>query len=414
MYNLLKGTWALFFGVGMMMLANGLQGSLIGIRASLEGYSASAAGIILTGYYAGFLLGALYIPQRIKNVGHVRTFAALASIASISILIQSLHVSFLGWFLMRFISGICFVGLYTVAESWVNDLTDNEHRGQALSVYMIVSMAGSAFGQLFLNIANPETATLFMIVSILISISLVPILIVVSKQPDFSVAKFFTIKELYKASPLGVVAAIMTGLAHGTLWGIGSIYGLKNGLSIEQVSIFMFTFVIGGAINQYLVGYLSDKYDRRTIIVIVTFLASIFAVLAVLIGGSFIALIIITFIFGGLTVPLYALAIAHTNDFLEKDEMVAASAGIQLAGGVGLTIGPIIGGLSLDLIGASGFWIFLFLIHALLGVFGLFRMQIREAVPLEEQGSTVLVSSRTTATLMELYPDAEESIDPVE
>lgn len=414
MYNLLKGTWALFFGVGMMMLANGLQGSLIGIRASLEGYSASAAGIILTGYYAGFLLGALYIPQRIKNVGHVRTFAALASIASISILIHSLHISFLGWFIMRFISGMCFVGLYTVAESWVNDLSDNEHRGQALSVYMIVSMAGSAFGQLFLNIADPETATLFMIVSVLISISLVPILIVVSKQPDFSVAKFFTVKELYKASPLGVVTSIMTGLAHGTLWGIGSIYGLKNGLSIEQVSIFMFTFVIGGAINQYLVGYLSDKYDRRTIIVIVAFLASIFSVLAVLIGSSFIALIIITFIFGGLTVPLYPLAIAHTNDFLEKDEMVAASAGIQLAAGIGLTIGPIIGGLSIDFIGASGFWIYLFLIHALLGVFGLFRMQVREAVPLEEQGSTVLVSSRTTATLMELYPDAEESIDTVE
>ena len=414
MYNLLKGTWALFFGVGMMMLANGLQGSLIGIRASLEGYSASAAGIILTGYYAGFLLGALYIPQRIKNVGHVRTFAALASIASISILIHSLHISFLGWFIMRFISGMCFVGLYTVAESWVNDLSDNENRGQALSVYMIVSMAGSAFGQLFLNIADPETATLFMIVSVLISISLVPILIVVSKQPDFSVAKFFTVKELYKASPLGVVTSIMTGLAHGTLWGIGSIYGLKNGLSIEQVSIFMFTFVIGGAINQYLVGYLSDKYDRRTIIVIVAFLASIFSVLAVLIGSSFIALIIITFIFGGLTVPLYPLAIAHTNDFLEKDEMVAASAGIQLAAGIGLTIGPIIGGLSIDFIGASGFWIYLFLIHALLGVFGLFRMQVREAVPLNEQGSTVLVSSRTTATMMELYPDAEESIDPVE
>ena len=414
MYNLLKGTWALFFGVGMMMLANGLQGSLIGIRASLEGYSASAAGIILTGYYAGFLLGALYIPQRIKNVGHVRTFAALASIASISILIHSLHISFFGWFIMRFISGMCFVGLYTVAESWVNDLSDNEHRGQALSVYMIVSMAGSAFGQLFLNIADPETATLFMIVSVLISISLVPILIVVSKQPDFSVAKFFTVKELYKASPLGVVTSIMTGLAHGTLWGIGSIYGLKNGLSIEQVSIFMFTFVIGGAINQYPVGYLSDKYDRRTIIVIVAFLASIFSVLAVLIGSSFIALIIITFIFGGLTVPLYPLAIAHTNDFLEKDEMVAASAGIQLAAGIGLTIGPIIGGLSIDFIGASGFWIYLFLIHALLGVFGLFRMQVREAVPLNEQGSTVLVSSRTTATMMELYPDAEESIDPVE
>ena len=175
MYNLLKGTWALFFGVGMMMLANGLQGSLIGVRASIEGYSALSAGIILPGYYAGFLSGALIIPHRIRKVGHVRMFAALASIASISILFHSIHVSFLGWFIMRFISGMCFVGMYTVAESWINDLSENENRGQALSVYMMVSMAGSAFGQLFLNIADPETASLFMLVSILISISLVPI-----------------------------------------------------------------------------------------------------------------------------------------------------------------------------------------------------------------------------------------------
>ena len=175
MFNLLKTTWALFFGIAMIMLANGLQGSLIGIRASLEGYSSFAAGIIMTGYYSGFLAGAYFAPTRIKNVGHVRMFAAFASIASISILLHSLHVSFLGWFIMRFITGFCFVGMYTVAESWVNDLSDNKHRGQALSIYMIVSMSGSAFGQLFLNISSPETATLFMLVSILISISLVPI-----------------------------------------------------------------------------------------------------------------------------------------------------------------------------------------------------------------------------------------------
>ena len=264
MYSLLKGTWALFFGVAMIMLANGLQGSLIGVRASIEGYSAASAGIILTGYYAGFLSGALLIPRRIKNVGHVRMFAALASIASISILLHSIHVSFFGWFLMRFISGICFVGMYTVAESWINDLSENNNRGKALSIYMMVSMAGSAVGQLFLNIANPETASLFMLVSILISISLVPILIVVSKQPDFSVTEFLNIKQLYEASPLGVIAAMMTGLAHGTLWGIGTIYGLKSGLSIEQVSIFMFTFIIGGALNQYLICllYTSDAADE--------------------------------------------------------------------------------------------------------------------------------------------------------
>lgn len=409
MLNLLRGTWALFFGVGMMMLANGLQGSLIGVRASLEGYAAFSAGFIMTGYYAGFLSGALIIPQRIKNVGHVRTFAALASIASISILLHSLHVSFLGWFLMRFITGMCFVGMYTVAESWINDLSENNNRGQALSIYMMVSMAGNAFGQLFLNVANPETATLFMLVSILISVSLVPILVVVSKQPDFSITEFLTIKELYNASPLGVTAAVLTGLAHGTLWGIGSIYALKNGLNIEQVSIFMFTFIIGGAVNQYLIGYLSDRYDRRSVLVTVAFLASFFSVLAVIFGTSFTSLLIITFIFGGLTVPLYALAIAHTNDFLTKNEMVAASAGLQLAGGAGLTLGPLIGGLAIDLIGASGFWIYLFIIHGSLGIFGLYRMSIRDAVPLEDQGSTVLLNSRSAIVSMELYPDTEES-----
>ena len=409
MLNLLRGTWALFFGVGMIMLANGLQGSLIGIRASLEGYTAFAAGFIMTGYYAGFLSGALIIPQRIKNVGHVRTFAALASIASISILLHSLHVSFFGWFLMRFITGMCFVGMYTVAESWINDLSENNNRGQALSVYMMVSMAGNAFGQLFLNIASPETATLFMLVSILISVSLVPILVVVSKQPDFSISEFLTIKELYNASPLGVTAAVLTGLAHGALWGIGSIYALKNGLTIEQVSIFMFTFIIGGAVNQYLIGYLSDRYDRRSVLVAVAFLASFFSVLAVVFGTSFTSLLIITFIFGGLTVPLYALAIAHTNDFLSKKEMVAASAGLQMATGAGLTVGPLLGGLAIDLIGAAGFWIYLFVIHGSLGIFGLYRMSIRDAVPLEDQGSTVLLNSRSAIVSMELYPDAEES-----
>ena len=409
MLNLLRGTWALFFGVGMIMLANGLQGSLIGVRASLEGYTAFAAGFIMTGYYAGFLSGALIIPQRIKNVGHVRTFAALASIASISILLHSLHVSFFGWFLMRFITGMCFVGMYTVAESWINDLSENNNRGQALSVYMMVSMAGSAFGQLFLNIASPETATLFMLVSILISVSLVPILVVVSKQPDFSISEFLTIKELYNTSPLGVTAAVLTGLAHGTLWGIGSIYALKNGLTIEQVSIFMFTFIIGGAVNQYLIGYLSDRYDRRSVLVAVAFLASFFSVLAVVFGTSFTSLLIITFIFGGLTVPLYALAIAHTNDFLSKKEMVAASAGLQLATGAGLTVGPLLGGLAIDLIGAAGFWIYLFVIHGSLGIFGLYRMSIRDSVPLEDQGSTVLLNSRSAIVSMELYPDAEEN-----
>ena len=173
----------------------------------------------------------------------------------------------------------------------------------------------------------------------------------------------------------------------------------------------MFTFVIGGALNQYLIGYLSDIYDRRLIILIVSFLAALFAVFAVIFSYSFIYLLIFTFLFGGLTVPLYSLAIAHTNDFLTKSEMVAASSGLLMVGGVGLTIGPIIGGIAIDLIGANGFWIYLFVIHSSIGLFTIYRMSIRDSVPLEDQGSTVLVGSRASPVVMELYPDAEENIE---
>ena len=311
MLIILRSSWALFFGVAMVFLANGLQGSLIGVRASIEGYSPFIVGIIMTGYYAGFMLGALFIPERIQKVGHVRVFASLASIASISILLHSLHFSVITWFIMRYTTGFCFVGMYCVAESWINDQSENESRGQALSVYMIISMGGNAIGQLFLNFADPSSATLFMLVSILISLSLVPILITVGKQPDFTAAKILSIKELYKASPLGVISAIGVGTAHGALWGVGSVYTIKNGLSISQTSFFMFSFIIGGAFFQYVIGYLSDKYDRRLILTIVTFAASGFSVLALIFNGSFTLLIIIAFTTKG--VSLYLAKITMIN-----------------------------------------------------------------------------------------------------
>ena len=397
-----------------MMIANGLQINLLGVRSVIENFNVITTGIFMSGYFVGYFLGSHTTPLLVSKVGHIRVFAAFASLASLSILLAVVFVNPIIWTLSRFISGFSLVSCYVVAESWLNDRATNKTRGQILSAYMITIFIGMGIGMLLLNISTPKNYEPFILVSLLMSLALVPILLTKRSAPKFKKIGTISVKELYKISPLGTVSSFCTGAIHSGLFSLTAVYAAIIKFTIFEISILLFIITISGVITQAPIGYLSDKYDRRTIIVIVAFLASIFAVLAVLIGGSFIALIIITFIFGGLTVPLYALAIAHTNDFLEKDEMVAASAGIQLAGGVGLTIGPIIGGLSLDLIGASGFWIFLFLIHALLGVFGLFRMQIREAVPLEEQGSTVLVSSRTTATLMELYPDAEESIDPVE
>jgi|TARA_B110000967_G_scaffold111696_1_gene114328 MFS family permease len=408
MFTLLKSSWALFFGIAMIFLANGLQGTLIGVRASTEGYSPFIVGIIMTGYYAGFMLGAIIIPERIQKVGHVRVFASLASIASIAILLHTLHFSLISWFLMRFATGFCFVGMYCVAESWINDQSENESRGQALSIYMIISMGGNAIGQLFLNFADPNDTTLFMLVSILISMSLVPILITVGKQPDYSITEILSIRQLYKASPLGVVSSIAVGTAHGALWGVGSVYTLMSGLSVSQTSFFMFSFISGGAIFQYIIGYLSDIYDRRLVLTIVSFTASLLSVLALIFSADFNLLLIIAFIFGGLTVPLYSLAIAHTNDFLSKSEMIAASGGLLFVAGIGLTIGPIIAGLFMNFLGSNGFWIYLFIIHTLIGIYALYRISVRDSVPLNEQRSAVFVTSRSSPAIMELYPDAED------
>ena len=408
MFTLLKSSWALFFGIAMIFLANGLQGTLIGVRASTEGYSPFIVGIIMTGYYAGFMLGAIIIPERIQKVGHVRVFASLASIASIAILLHTLHFSLISWFLMRFATGFCFVGMYCVAESWINDQSENESRGQALSIYMIISMGGNAIGQLFLNFADPNDTSLFMLVSILISMSLVPILITVGKQPDYSITEILSIRQLYKASPLGVVSSIAVGTAHGALWGVGSVYTLMSGLSVSQTSFFMFSFISGGAIFQYIIGYLSDIYDRRLVLTIVSFTASLLSVLALIFSADFNLLLIIAFIFGGLTVPLYSLAIAHTNDFLSKSEMIAASGGLLFVAGIGLTIGPIIAGLFMNFLGSNGFWIYLFIIHTLIGIYALYRISVRDSVPLNEQRSAVFVTSRSSPAIMELYPDAED------
>jgi len=408
MFTLLKSSWALFFGIAMIFLANGLQGTLIGVRASTEGYSPFIVGIIMTGYYAGFMLGAIIIPERIQKVGHVRVFASLASIASIAILLHTLHFSLISWFLMRFATGFCFVGMYCVAESWINDQSENESRGQALSIYMIISMGGNAIGQLFLNFADPNDTTLYMLVSILISMSLVPILITVGKQPDYSITEILSIRQLYKASPLGVVSSIAVGTAHGALWGVGSVYTLMSGLSVSQTSFFMFSFISGGAIFQYIIGYLSDIYDRRLVLTIVSFTASLLSVLALIFSADFNLLLIIAFIFGGLTVPLYSLAIAHTNDFLSKSEMIAASGGLLFVAGIGLTIGPIIAGLFMNFLGSNGFWIYLFIIHTLIGIYALYRISVRDSVPLNEQRSAVFVTSRSSPAIMELYPDAED------
>jgi MFS family permease len=368
------------------MIGDGLQTTLLGVRASLEGFPTAVTGLIMSTFYLGFLAGALYAPGVVERVGHIRVFGALASMASASVLIHGIFVTPLAWSLLRLIGGFCLAGLYVVAESWLNDRASNRTRGQLLSIYMVVSYLGYAGGQLLLNAADPGGLELFVLTSVLISVALVPLLLSAGPAPKFSTQARLTLRKLYAISPLGVVGALATGMASGALFGIGPVYAESSGLSLSQISLFMTAMLLGCTLLQWPIGRLSDALDRRLVISVTTFLSAAAAVAAVPVSAmSTGMLMVLIAVFGGLAIPLYSLCIAHANDYLEPEQMVAASSGLVLASGVGAVLGPISASLAISLIGPDGFFWWLAVIHAALGLFAVYRMIRRRAKPVEDQ-----------------------------
>ena len=377
---------ALLLGFGVLMVGDGLLTTLLGVRASLEGFPTAVTGLIMSTFYLGFLGGALYAPRVVERVGHIRVFGALASMASAAVLIHGIFVTPIAWSLLRLVSGFCLAGLYVVTESWLNDRASNENRGKLLSIYMVVSYVGYALGQLLLNAANPGGLELFVLTSVLISVALLPLLLSAGSSPRFESQERLGLRALYAISPLGVVGALATGMASGALFGIGPVYAESSGMSIAQISLFMTAMLLGCIVLQWPIGELSDKLDRRPVIAVVAFLAAAAAtaaapVSAVSVGG----LLALMALIGGLSIPLYSLCIAHANDYLEPEQMVAASGGLVLASGVGAVLGPITTSLAMSIIGPAGFFWWLAAIHAAIGVFVVYRMAKRRARPVGDQ-----------------------------
>jgi MFS family permease len=394
MVKAILGAWALLLGMGMMMLGNGLQSSLLGLRALSEGFGTTVTGLVMTGYFVGFLAGSALTPRIVMNVGHVRVFTALASLASVAILIHAAAIEPLTWAAMRFVTGFSYAGLYIVAESWLNDRATNRTRGQLLSVYMVVLLSGVALGQLLLNLANPNGVFLFLLTSVMISLAVVPVSLTAGPTPAFETITKISIRQLYRLSPLGVLGASATGMAHGTLFALGAVYGERIGLSVAEISLLMGVAVTGGILAQWPVGHLSDRFDRRRVIIVVALLAAIFALLAALFGGtSFVLLLVLTFLFGCMTLPMYSLCIAHTNDYLAPTQMVQAGATLIMVGGAGACIGPPLAATLMGATGPAAFFAFLAGVHAAIGLFAVYRMSQRASKPVDQQGPTVPVGS---------------------
>ena len=419
-----KKSWALFLGIGTMMIAHGLQMQIMGIRSVLENFSVITTGIFMSGYYVGYFIGSKTTPNLVQKVGHIRVFAAFASLASLSALVAVAYVNPFMWTISRFVTGISLVSCYVVSESWLNDRATNKNRGQLLSAYMIVLYSGLSIGMLLLNISEPKAYEPFILVSVLLSLALVPILLTKRPAPKFKKIGTISIKELYEISPLGSVSSFATGMIHAAFFSLISVYSTKAGFTLLETSILLFVATIAGVIGQGPIGYFSDVYDRRKVIVVTTFAGSTLAFLSILSSNDplqntyymdeFAFKKILFFLFVGgytsLCLPLFSLNLAHTNDFVPKEKFVAAGGGLQLIFGIGAISGPIICSIFIGWFGLNGFFIFLIIVHAFIGIFGLHRMRVRETKENPDSTFTPMPATITPAGL-ELDPDSPETLD---
>lgn len=408
------------FGIGLLMVANGLLGSLLGIRAETEDFGTAAIGIIMSGFYAGLLAGSLWTPQGVRLVGHVRVFAAMSAVASVAVLLHSVFIHEAVWWFMRFFTGFCYAGVFVVAESWLNAKTTQSTRGQVLALYMAVSFGGMGSGQFLLNLSSSQGADLFILVSVLISLAVVPLLLRATPQPATDDSKPVSLKRLAQASPLGFFGVFIAGIVNGTIFGMAAVYARSVGLSVAETSLFVALLILGAALFQIPVGRLSDLIDRRLALTLTTFAAGGVALLASGMAGldSFFTAALIAAA-GGLSLSIHPLSLAYTNDNLNADEMVGASSGLVLLLGVGSILGPILAGVALGLVGASGYFLSLAAVHLLLGAFALFRMTRREAMPIEEQApyvpappiasDLVLVASEEVSAELETESKGEDA-----
>ena len=409
--DILKSTWSLFLGIALLMLGNGLQGTLVSWRANYEGFEPSTIGWIMTAYYLGFLIGSLYTTRLIQQVGHTRVFAVLASLASTAVLVQILIISPDVWLMMRLISGFCFAGVYVVVESWLNAKSDNQTRGQVLSFYMFVSFSGLAAGQLLLNMFDPAKFSLFLLSSILLSLALIPVLTSRSDAPVIENTETMSIKKLFNIASAGVVSIALNSLVQGIMFGMGAVYAANAGMSVSQTAVFMSVFIAVGALFHWPLGWLSDKIDRRIVILGANIIAVILSAILFKLDNQT-RLFIFTFgMLGAFVLPIYSLNVAHINDRLKPEQMTHASSTIILIFGLGSVLGPLTVGYALNTFGNSSFFVYIGIINLLSTLLLIYFIFQHEAVLTEDQVDYQLAPSKPTIIAMEaIAEEAEETM----
>jgi MFS family permease len=399
----------ILFSLALLVSGSSLLGTLLAVRMSIEGFAHQWIGPILAFHSFGFVAGTLYCARIIRRVGHIRSVAAFAAIACVAALAHPLWVNGFGWAALRAASGFCGAGLIMVMESWINDRTSNELRGTIMAVYSATNYLAQGGGQFTLGLGEPETFALFSVSAALIAASLVPLALTRSKAPVIERHERMSVRRLFAVAPIGIVGALAAGAAMSAMLGVLPVYAQTVGYGVGLISVLMGTVVLFGMAMQWPVGRLSDRRDRRGLIVLLSLLGLLVSVpLATQDGRAFPLLLVLAGLFVGLVGTIYPLCVALTNDYLHSHQMVSASATLLLIFGVGTIIGPIGGSLMMELFGPRGLFLFTAGVMVVLVVFGLYRHLTAKRFPVDEQAEYVPIANASTAVILEIDPRNQE------
>ena len=356
-HNVIRSVIPLFAGLVLLMVATGLVGSLVGIRAELEGFPTLAIGAVMAMYYGGFLVGSLLIPGRLASVGHIRVFSGLSATAAAAALTYPLFPNVVVWGLLRFAAGLAMAGVYIAVESWLNARASNETRGRLLGTYALVVTLGLGLGQTLLGAGDPEGFELFTLVGILITVAVVPVALFRLPEPEQRIPSTVSLGGLVQFAPLGVLGVAVAGAAGGSIYALGAVYGTRVGLTHAQVGAFMALSLVVAAGSQYPLGALSDRFPRRRVILAVSVGAAATACTAAWLAPTGAGLFTAAAIYGALTFPMYSLSVSHINDAAPAHQLVSVAAGIMFVYGVGSVVGPLVTAGLMVILGPSGyFW----------------------------------------------------------
>lgn len=408
--------YALFLGSALLMFGGGLQGLLLSVRGAEENFSLLALGLIGTGWSVGFVAGSLFVPMIVRKAGHIRAFSVMAAIGTITILLNLLWINDIGWIVLRALSGFCFAGAAMIVESWLNEVADNRSRGTIFSIYVTINMAASTLGQIAMSVTGTAGYVPFVVGAISFICAVLPTAMTSSPQPRPLQSAKLDLGLLYRTSPVAAVAAFACGMANGAFGTLAPVYGYEQGLDASGIAMLFAIAAILGAVAQVPFGRLSDRIDRRLVLIGLSGAAAVVGALMVIINpGAGWGMYVLFAAYGFAANPIYAIAVAHANDFARDGDFAKIAGGMLLILGVGLAIGPAVASVIMGSWSPVGLFVVTAVFHAVLALFAWLRMRVRkspdaaERTPFQPMGD-----KQATPETLVLDPRADNDTDAFE